>query len=85
MILIVLCVVKANVESKLGSAILPCGLFVNNDLPFLAASPDGLISYDSIVEIKCPSSIKDYTPEEAFHEKKLKCMTYNDGDLQLKT
>jgi len=31
---------------------------------------DGLISYDSIVEIKCSSSIKDYTPEEAFHEKK---------------
>ncbi|XP_060878263.1 uncharacterized protein LOC132950736 [Metopolophium dirhodum] len=76
---------KNNLESKLGTAILPCGLFVDNNLPFLAASPDGLISYDSIVEIKCPSSIKDYTPEEAFHEKKLKCMTHNDGNLQLKT
>jgi len=76
---------KKNSESKFGSAILPCGLFVDNDLLFLAVSPGSLIIYDSIVEIKCPSSIKVYTPEEAFHEKKLKCMTYNDGNLQLKT
>jgi len=31
----------------------------------LAAGPDGLIDNDGIVEIKCPASIKDMTPEEA--------------------
>lgn len=76
---------KNYLESKLGTEILPCGLFIDKNLPYLAASPDGLVNSDSIVEIKCPVSIKDYTPEEAFHEKKLKCMTYNDGNLQLKT
>lgn len=45
---------------------MPCGLFVDKMLMFLAASPDGLIDDDSIAEIKCPVSIKDYTPEEAF-------------------
>lgn len=32
----------------------PCGLFVNPDFPFLAASPDGLVNENEIVEIKCP-------------------------------
>jgi hypothetical protein len=31
----------------------------------LVASPDDLIDNDRIVEIKCPASIKDMTPEEA--------------------
>ncbi|KAF0693233.1 YqaJ domain-containing protein [Aphis craccivora] len=76
---------KNYLESKLGTEILPCGLFIDKNLPYLAASPGGLVNSDSIVEIKCPASIKDYTPEEAFHEKNLKCMTYNHGNLQLKT
>lgn len=66
-------------ESKLGIKIIPCGLFVDNNLPYLAASPDGLIGNNSIVEIKYTASIKDYTPEEAFREKKLKCVTNNNG------
>ena len=32
-----------------------CGLFINPDFPFLAASPDGVIeSNNEIIEIKCP-------------------------------
>lgn len=72
-------------QERLGVNIMPCGLFVDKKLNFLAASPDGLIDDDSIVEIKCPVSIKDYTPEEAFSNKKLKCMSMvEDGDLKLK-
>jgi len=58
-------------EKKLGVNILSCGLFVDKKSTFLAASPDGLIDNNSIVEIKCPASIKDFTPQEAFENKKV--------------
>jgi hypothetical protein len=47
------------------------GLFTHKNKPYLAASLDGLIDKDGILEIKCPSSIKKYTPEEAIEKKKL--------------
>ena len=31
-----------------------CGLFVSEDRPYLAATPDGIISNDRIIEVKCP-------------------------------
>lgn len=58
---------------------------MDKNCPFLAASPDGLINNDSIVEIKCPASIKNYTPEEGYENKKLSFMMYKDGTLRLKT
>nr|CAD7418951.1 unnamed protein product [Timema cristinae] len=36
-----------------------CGLFVDKDQPFLAASPNGLVGDNEIVEIKCPMTISD--------------------------
>ncbi|XP_071087830.1 uncharacterized protein [Haliotis cracherodii] len=51
-----------------------CGLIVNTDYPYLATSPDGLVSctdcstcsnQHGLVEIKCPSVFRDLTPEEA--------------------
>lgn len=60
------------------------GLFVDFDLPYLAASPDGLVGDDSIIEIKCPFSIKDFTPMEAYNEKKLKFMEIQSNNLILK-
>lgn len=57
-------------KTKIGRNILKCGLFIDKYLPYLAASPDGLIGTDWIVEIKFPASIKDYSPEEAFENKK---------------
>ena len=36
-----------------------CGLFISDSHPFLAASPDGLVGEDSLVEVKCPFSGKD--------------------------
>lgn len=78
-------IAKKCLEIKLGVNIQSCGLFVHRKLSFLAASPDGLIDNDGIVEIKCPASIKDMTPEEAFENKKLNCMSLIDGILKLKT
>jgi len=50
----------------------------------LAASPDGLIGDDSIIEIKCPISIKDLTPKDAYNEKKLSFMEVQLDNLILK-
>lgn len=49
----------------------PSGLIIDEELPFLAASPDGLIDNTGIVEIKCPSSCSDITPDEAISSRKV--------------
>ena len=36
-----------------------CGLIVSDSVPYLAASPDGLVGMDSILEIKCPYQARD--------------------------
>lgn len=43
----------------------PCGLFIDLDNGFLAASPDGLIGADGIAEVKCPESRKNEEPAKA--------------------
>lgn len=52
----------------------------------MAASPDGLIGEDSILEVTCPSSIKEYTPKKAFNLGKLSYMEVGNkrGELVLK-
>ncbi|KAL4135161.1 hypothetical protein QTP88_006804 [Uroleucon formosanum] len=78
-------IAKICLEIKLGVNIQPCGLFVHRKLTFMAASPDGLIDNDGIVEIKCPASIKDMIPEATFENKNLNFMSLKDGILKLKT
>ncbi|XP_025413489.1 uncharacterized protein LOC112685735 [Sipha flava] len=72
------------VQETLGITIQLAGLFIHKSLHYLAASPDGLINEDSIMEIKCPSSIKEYTPQEAVTLEKLKYMTDYKGKLVIK-
>ncbi|KAH8037706.1 hypothetical protein HPB51_015751 [Rhipicephalus microplus] len=51
----------------------PCGLFIDLKHWFLAATPDGLVGTDRIVEVKCPLKYKEHEPLEAarnFSEKK---------------
>ncbi|KAH8029635.1 hypothetical protein HPB51_002088 [Rhipicephalus microplus] len=52
-------------EQEMETAVQPCGLFVYPEYGFLAASPDGLIASDGIVEVKCPFTAKDMEPSEA--------------------
>ncbi|VVC39032.1 Restriction endonuclease type II-like,YqaJ viral recombinase,Exonuclease, phage-type/RecB, C- [Cinara cedri] len=47
---------KKDFEKKFDFKIEPAGLFIHTKLNYLAASPDGLIGKDAIVEIKCPQS-----------------------------
>ena len=39
---------------KTGRSVQPCGLFIDPDHPYLAASPDGLVGDDELIEAKCP-------------------------------
>ena len=55
-------------ELILGEKIVPCGLFIHPEIPYLGATPDGLIDTDGIVEIKCPHSAKDMCPETAIEQ-----------------
>lgn len=48
------------------------GLIVDVKIPFLVASPDAIIVDDSLVEIKCPTSAKELTAEEARTRIKIK-------------
>jgi len=48
---------KAAVEcftASTGQVVTSCGLFVCEEYPFLAASPDGLVGLTHTVEVKCP-------------------------------
>ena len=39
-----------------GTVVKECGLFIHPEHNFLAASPDGLIGDNCVLEIKCPYS-----------------------------
>jgi hypothetical protein len=76
---------KTKSEQLTGFKIQESVLFIYYHLPFLAASPDGLIDNNGIIEIKCPSTIKELTPKEAIESRKLKFATLDSqGNLQLK-
>jgi len=57
---------------------------VDHGLSFLAASPDGLVDNNALVEIKCPASAKSMSPEDGISMKKIKCCEIKDGQLHLK-
>jgi len=75
---------KCALSGILNKTIVPSGLIIDKDLPFLAASPDGLIDGDSLVEIKCPITSKDLTPEEGITRKKITSCEIVNGKLRLK-
>lgn len=56
-------------QETLGITVEPCGFFIDDSMPFLGASPDGLVGDDGIVEVKCPSSADDLTPEQVISNK----------------
>lgn len=62
----------------------PCGLFVDEAHPFLAASPDGLVGDNALLEVKCPYSARMCTPMEAVINKTIKFCRVEEGELKLK-
>ena len=63
-------VARAELSDVLQKVIQKCGLFIDQQYPFLGASPDGLIENDTIVEIKCPYKAKGLTVEQALQNDK---------------
>ncbi|XP_049268643.1 uncharacterized protein LOC125757253 [Rhipicephalus sanguineus] len=80
------CVALRQLEKECNVVVKQCGLFVDQENPFLGASPDGLIGEDVLVEVKCPYSARDLTPLEGVRAKKITYCTENeDGKLKLKS
>lgn len=77
-------VAKSSFQDITGEEVLPCGLYISDTESYLAATPDGLIGENSIIEIKCPYSARHLTPEEAVETKKIKFAVYKDGKFTLK-
>ena len=71
-----------------GNHVHPCGLVVNPAMPFLGASPDGLVCNGltmGIIEVKCPYLARDMTPAEATGQLKKFCLELSPatGELEL--
>ncbi|XP_022161821.1 uncharacterized protein LOC111027711 [Myzus persicae] len=73
-------------EKTINCKVNKCGLIIDEHFPYLAASPDGLVNNDFIVEIKCPFGVKDTkTFLEAINSKKLTfCRLGENGKMELK-
>lgn len=71
-------------SNETGLCVVKCGLFVDKNKSFLAASPDGLINEDSIIEVKCPYKIAEITPTEGIEMKKIDCCILHNNKLKLK-
>jgi hypothetical protein len=72
-------IARNQLAAQKGVEISPCGLFIDSEIPFLRASPDGLMGNNTIVEIKCPLSAYKMPIKEAIKKKKVKFwnMQYN--------
>ncbi|XP_061184370.1 uncharacterized protein LOC133192371 [Saccostrea echinata] len=69
-------------ETKSGLKVKSCGLFVCVQKPYLGASPDGLVSDDSLIEVKCPYSGRH---EKIFPGKHFSFLEFNSkGEIVLK-
>ncbi|XP_050520372.1 uncharacterized protein LOC126893875 [Daktulosphaira vitifoliae] len=63
----------------------PCGVFIDENVNYLIACPDGLIGKYGIVEVKCPFKARDMTPREAIQKNFIKYVYINkNGNLIIK-
>jgi hypothetical protein len=78
----------SELQKQLHTIIEDCGLFIDKELHFLGATPDGLISENSICEVKCPqAAVNCSSIKEAIETKKIKYLKYNSNEntIELKT
>nr|CAI5863127.1 unnamed protein product [Callosobruchus analis] len=68
-------------EKEMGVSVEECGLFIPAEHPYLAASPDGLVGSEGLLEIKCFPSISG---KLADCTKKNVCYRVADGKVTLK-
>ncbi|XP_072745827.1 uncharacterized protein [Anoplolepis gracilipes] len=60
---------QEQLQVELGIEINDCGLFIDEEIPYLAATPDGIIGDDTIVEIKCPYAARQVSLTDAMLNK----------------
>ena len=63
-------------QDSLG-AVSSCGLFVDTETGFLAASPDGVIDEDTLVEIKCPLKCQEQNIRDLAMQDPTFCLDYD--------
>ncbi|XP_050510167.1 uncharacterized protein LOC126886977 [Diabrotica virgifera virgifera] len=71
-------------EKKFNLKVNESGFHIDQQYPFLGASPDGLIGDQALIEIKCPLSIKEHTPTDGIISKKISFAELINGELHLK-
>ncbi|XP_050520347.1 uncharacterized protein LOC126893864 [Daktulosphaira vitifoliae] len=72
-------------RNEINVEIQSCGVFIDENLNYLSASPDGLVGKDGIVEVKCPFNARDMTPEEAIKSNNIRYVYFDkNGNLLLK-
>ncbi|XP_062588918.1 uncharacterized protein LOC134250551 isoform X2 [Saccostrea cucullata] len=77
---------KKYLESFQERHIHDCGLVINPDFPYLAASPDGKVCFKGetgVLEVKCPFTARDMTISEAVQQIPKFCLQENDGKFEL--
>ncbi|XP_063222664.1 uncharacterized protein LOC134531069 [Bacillus rossius redtenbacheri] len=72
-------------SSEKGVVVNRCGLFIYENLPFLAATPDGIVDEELLVEVKCLPSVKDRKLWDVAEDKSASiCLEIKNGKLSLK-
>lgn len=70
-----------------GCTVKECGVFLSKEFPYLATSPDGVISIDSerfgVIEVKCPFKHCKNSIEEACKDTAFCLITFDDGQTIL--
>ncbi|KAJ8912411.1 hypothetical protein NQ315_013478 [Exocentrus adspersus] len=72
---------RAQFKQEYDVKVITCGLFVDKQYCMLAASPDGLVGNDGLIEIKCPKVSSDMHPKNAIQTKVIKCCTIDENNL----
>ncbi|CAI6355909.1 unnamed protein product [Macrosiphum euphorbiae] len=76
---------RSSFEALLQVSVQLCGLFIDREYPYLAASPDGLVGEHFVLEIKCPYAAKDtISAIEAMEKKLLPYCSVKEGKIVLK-
>lgn len=60
---------REQLQRELGIEISSCGIFIDETIPYLAATPDGIVGDDTIVEFKCPYAARHVHPIDAMLKK----------------
>ena len=61
-----------------------CGLFVDLHKGYLAASPDGTVGKDALVEVKCPIICRDNSIEDLARQDHSFCLKFDFADEKLR-